>query len=104
MEKTGHYDITKEVKDACENIVPDIVATLRHLVSSFDPEFQDELRNNVLFAGCGSRIRGLSQLVASELADLGPINTQIVEDPVYAGAFGALRIGQDMPLSEWKHM
>lgn len=53
---------------------------------------------------CGSRISELSQLVASEFADLGPINTQIVEDPVYAGAIGALRIGQDMPLSEWKHM
>jgi rod shape-determining protein MreB len=101
--KQGRFDITKEVKDACESIVPDIVSTLRNLISEFDPEFQDGLRGNVLFAGCGSRIRGLPQAISVELADLGPMNVSVIDDPVFAGAIGALRLGQDMPLSEWQH-
>ena len=100
--KQSRYDITNEVKDACESIVPDIVLTLRNLISGFDPEFQDGLRGNVLFAGCGSRMRGLTQAVSAELADLGPMNVSVVDDPVFAGGIGALKLGQDMPLSEWQ--
>ena len=49
--KPTQFDITKELKEACRAIVPDIVAGLRKLVSSYDAEFQKRMLTNVMGPG-----------------------------------------------------
>jgi len=98
------YDITNELRDACLTIVPDMIKVLRELILDFDPEYQQELRENIIIAGCGSRIQGLAGVIEQELASLGKIKIRLVEDPIYAGAVGGLKLAQDMPLEEWNRM
>ena len=95
------YNIAEELKAACEEILPDTLAAIRELITTFEPEFQDELRNNIVLAGGGSQIRGLPVVIESDLAEFGPARVTVVDDPIYAGAIGALRLAQDMPDSEW---
>ena len=57
--KPTDFDITDIMRDACNSIVAPLVDGLGELVASFDPEFQDRLKNRVLLAGGGSQIRGL---------------------------------------------
>lgn len=102
--KPARCDITNEVKEACESITPEIVSTLRDLITTFDPEFQSNLQENVLIAGCASRIKGLPHLIEHSLTNLGKVNVNVVDDPVFAGAIGALKLGEDMPISEWQQM
>lgn len=92
------YNIAEELKAACEEILPDRLAAVRELITAFEPEFQDELRNNIVLAGGGSQIRGLPVVIESDLAEFGPARVTVVDDPVYAGA---LRLAQDMPEPEW---
>jgi rod shape-determining protein MreB and related proteins len=98
------YDITKELKEACKAIVPDIVAGLRKLVSSYDAEFQKRMLTNVVLAGGGSQIRGLDRLIEEDLAQYGGGKVTKVHEPVYAGANGALKLAQDMPEDYWKEV
>ena len=95
------YNIAQELKSACESILPDTFAAIRELITTFEPEFQDELRNNIVLAGGGSQIKGLPEVIESNLAEFGAARVTAVDDPVYAGALGALKLAQDMPDSEW---
>ena len=40
-------------------------------------------------------------MIESDLVEFGPARVTVVDDPIYAGALGALRLAQDMPESEW---
>jgi rod shape-determining protein MreB len=103
--KPTEIDITKEMKEACLSIVPPIVKSLAKLVASFDPEFQALLRANVLLGGGGSQIRGLGDAIAKYMDEhLGGGRVVTVEEPVYAGANGALKIARDMPREYWKQL
>lgn len=95
------YNIAEELKASCEEILSDTLAAIRELITTFEPEFQDELRNNIVLAGGGSQIRGLPVVIESDLVEFGPARVTVVDDPIYAGALGALRLAQDMPESEW---
>jgi rod shape-determining protein MreB len=97
------FDITKEMKKACSTIVKPIVEAINKLVATFDPEFQSRLRNNVLMGGGGSQIRGLDRLIEQALGELGGGRVVRVEEPLYAGANGALKIAHDMPEEYWEH-
>lgn len=79
------YNIAEELKAACEEVLPDTLAAIRELITTFEPEFQDELRNNIVLAG-GGQIRGLPVVIESDLAEFGPARVTVVDDPVYAGA------------------
>jgi len=100
--KPRTYDLTNELREACESVLPDLIDSAKELIVGFDPEFQNELRQNILLAGGGSQIRGLGEEVRSNLSEFGPCRVTVVEDPVYAGALGALKLAQDMPESEWR--
>ncbi len=103
--KPTDIDITKEMREACLSIVPPIVKSLGKLVASFDPEFQAHLRSNVLLGGGGSQIRGLGEAIARYMDEhLGGGRVTTVEEPVYAGANGALKIARDMPREHWKQL
>ncbi len=102
--KPTAYDITKELKEACRSIVPDIVQGLRKLVSTYDAEFQRRMLQNVILAGGGSQLRGLDRLIEEELQQYGGGRVTKVHEPVFAGANGALKLAADMPEDYWKEV
>jgi len=100
--KPANFDITELVYEACYSIVPPTVEALQDLVATYDPEFQDKMRNNVLLGGGGSQIRGLGRAIENALKEYGGGSVKTVEEPQYAGSNGALKIGLDMPEDYWK--
>ena len=103
--KPTKIDIAPEIREACLSVVPHIVAALQKLVSSFDPEFQALLRSNVLLGGGGSQIRGLADAISEYMDEhLGGGKVKQVEEVVYAGANGALKISKDMPPEFWEQL
>jgi len=103
--KLTEFDITTEMRQACRSIIPPIVESLQRLIASFDPEFQERLRNNVLLGGGGSQIKGLARAIEEEMhSRLGGGRVIMVEEPMYGGANGALKIAHDMPAEFWERL
>ncbi|HEX9792897.1 MAG TPA: MamK family actin-like protein [Planctomycetota bacterium] len=103
--KPTRFDLTKELRESCRTIVPRIVEGLGQLVASFDPEFQERLKNRVLLAGGGSLIKGLDNAIEAQMhAKLGSGRVVRIEEPVYGGANGALKIAHDMPADFWQKL
>jgi rod shape-determining protein MreB and related proteins len=98
------FDVTAQVKAAVESIVPEIVDSLHTLVADYDPEFQANMRNNVLLAGGGSQIIGLDRAIEAKLNELGGGKVTRVQEPVFAGANGALALAKDMPAEFWQEI
>ena len=103
--KPTEFDLTNELREACRRIVPPIVEGLGKLVSTFDPEFQDRLKDRVLLAGGGSMIKGLDSAIEREMFEvLGGGKVVRIEEPIYGGANGALKIAHDMPAEFWEKL
>lgn len=103
--KPHKFDITAEINSTCRLIIPPIVEALGRLVASFDPEFQHKLRNRVLLAGGGSLIRGLDRAIEDHMKEtLGGGRVIRIEEPIYGGANGALKIAHDMPGDYWEKL
>ncbi len=103
--KPTSFDITNEIRQACSTIIEPIVNGLGELVSSFDPEFQDKLKNRVLLAGGGSQIKGLDKAITDAMHRmLGGGKVIRIEEPMYGGANGALKIAHDMPAEYWEQL
>lgn len=99
------FDVTDVVKQACSMLVEPIVQGLRRLIGTFDPEFQHKLRNRVVLAGGGSMIRGLDTAIEGMMRrEMGGGRVVHVEEPVYGGANGALKIAHDMPAEYWAQL
>ena len=103
--KPQPFDITKELREACRRIIPPIVEGLGKLVATFDPEFQHKLKDRVLLAGGGSQIKSLDTAIEQEMKrTLGSGRVVRIEEPVYGGANGALKIAHDMPEEYWEKL
>jgi len=103
--KPTQFDITNEMREACQTIVGPIVEGLGTLIGTFDPEFQHKLKDRVLLAGGGSQIKGLDKAIEAEMHRiLGSGSVQRVEEPMYGGANGALKIAHDMPAEYWEQL
>ncbi|MFN0245197.1 MAG: MamK family actin-like protein [Planctomycetota bacterium] len=103
--KPMQFDLTQELRTACMSIVPPMVEGLRQLISTFDPEFQHKLKNRVLLAGGGSMIRGLDIAIEAEMKEkLGGGRVMRIEEPMYGGANGALKVAHDMPGEYWEKL
>lgn len=102
--KLVEHDITDEIRRACESILPPMVETIGEMIAKYDPEFQSQLRSNIVLAGGGSQIRGLSETLKSVLKDFGSIQIKTVDDPMFAGAIGAMKLAQEMPKSYWEKL
>jgi len=103
--KPTMFDITEQMRDACRSIVQPIVEGLGQLVSTFDPEFQDRLKNRVLLAGGGSLIKGLDTAIERYMNEaLGGGKVQKIEEAMYGGSNGALKIAHDMPEDYWEKL
>jgi rod shape-determining protein MreB len=96
------FDVTDPLRIACRSIVPPIVEAIYRLIGTFDPEFQQRLRGNVVLAGGGSRLTGLALLIEKDLEGLGGGRVVAVEEPTYAGSNGGLRLAMEMPARYWK--
>jgi len=103
--KPQEFDITKEMREACRSIIPPIVEALGKLMATLDAELQMCLKDNVLLSGGGSRIHGLVEAIEKEMKEsLGHGRVIELEEPVYAGANGALKIANDMPPDFWHRL
>ncbi len=103
--KPTTFDLTKQVRKACRMIVPPIVEGLGELVATFDPEFQQRLKDRVLLAGGGSMCKGLDTAIEVEMHErLGGGRVLRIEEPIYGGANGALKIAHDMPPEFWEKL
>ena len=103
--KPTNHDVTDELRAACRTIVPEIVEGVRKLIATFDPEFQDQLKQNVILAGGGSQIIGLQREIQHYMKKtLGYGKVSKVEEPLYAGANGALILSKDMPDEYWDEL
>jgi rod shape-determining protein MreB len=98
------HDITKELKQACEVLIDPIVDSIRKLVSSFNPEFQERLRHNILLSGGGGMMDGLNKRIEDAMKVIGGGTVTVVEEPLYAGADGALKLAMDMPGEYWQQL
>lgn len=103
--KPTTFDLTDQIRQACMILVDPMVKGIHQLVSSFDPEFQHKLRNRVLLAGGGSQVKGLDSAVEKALKErLGGGKVIRIDEPVYGGANGALKIAHDMPEEFWEKL
>ncbi|VAW75462.1 hypothetical protein MNBD_GAMMA13-1409 [hydrothermal vent metagenome] len=104
---SGHpvvHDIAEEMQRACESILPAIVETTFELIARFDPEYQAAVRQNIILAGGGSQISGITKYLEEQLSEDGLCKVTTVEDPIFAGADGALALARDMPDQYWEEL
>lgn len=102
--KSTTLDITSEMQRVCDSIVPVIAEAVMDLISRYEPDFQEEVKKNLYLAGGGSQIKGIDTALEEELSDYGSFEVGIIDDPLYAGAEGALALAQDMPEEYWEDM
>ena len=102
--KVAELDITGEMRQACESILPPICETTIDLLSKVEPDFQDKVRNNVIIAGGSSLISGLTDAIQKSLLELGGGRAVGVKDPVFAGSDGSLAIARDASSAEWEKL
>jgi len=96
------FDITDELRTACKSIVPGMVDSIAELIATYDPEFQEAIRSNVILAGGGSQMIGLPNLIEEAMAELGGGKVTRVNEPLFAGSNGALKMARRMPRHFWK--
>ena len=102
--KSIEYDVTDDLRESCESILPPVVETVVDLISRYEPEFQEQVRRNVYLAGGGSQIGGIDKALEDALSEYGTFRIRVVDDPLFAGADGALALAQDMPDEYWEDM
>jgi rod shape-determining protein MreB len=102
--KTNSVDITNELRKACESIAPDILQVLKQMISSYDPEFQNDIRENVIIAGGCSQIRKLNSYIEDNMKSFGGGSVSVVDDAEFAGADGALKLAREMPEGYWEEI
>jgi rod shape-determining protein MreB len=102
--KPMRFDITNEIRAACEILVPPVSETMLELLSRVEPEFQEKVRHNITLAGGGSQIFGLGEVLEHALADVGGGRVQTVNDAVFAGADGSLTLALDAMDADWENL
>jgi rod shape-determining protein MreB len=96
------FDITDELRTACKSIVPGMVESIAELIATYDPEFQEVIRSKVILAGGGSQMIGLPDLIEEAMGELGGGKVTRVDEPLFAGSNGALKMAQRMPKHFWQ--
>lgn len=102
--KPGTYDITDILGQCCSRFADPIFEAVRQLVGGFDPEFQHKLRNNIIVAGGGSRLRGIDRAIEHALIEYGGGDVTVVRDTEFAGAEGSLKLSVEMPDEYWEKL
>jgi len=97
-------NVTDDVRVACESIIPDIIHELDELVRCYQPDQQDEVLQNIILAGGGSRVRNLANMIEDKLRYFGDVKVSRIEDPDYAGCHGGLNMASELPPEYWSQM
>ncbi len=98
------HDVTEQLNKACSIIIKPILDGIHKLVASFNPEFQERLRHNIILSGGGGLLDGLTLKIEEGLTAVGGGNVTHVDEPMYAGASGALKLASDMPDEFWQEL
>jgi rod shape-determining protein MreB len=102
--KPTSIDITQEMRQACEGLLPPIVESMLDLLSRVQPDYQEKVRNNIVVSGGTGLIRGLGPRLEQELAAVGGGKVKVVKDPVFVGSDGGLSIALDAPDADWEKL
>jgi rod shape-determining protein MreB len=97
-------DITREMRQACESIVPPMAESMLDLLSRVQPEYQEKVRNNIVLSGGTGLIRGLGARLEQELVAVGGGKVKVVKDPIFVGSDGGLSIAIDAPDTDWERL
>ncbi len=98
------FDITAELRTACETILPPIIETMIDLLARVEPEFQERVRNNIIISGGGGLIRGLAGAIEAALKNVGGGSARYMQDPVFIGSDGGLALAIDAPPGDWEKL
>lgn len=102
--KATEFDITTDIRAACESILPPITETMIDLLARVEPEYQERVRNNIILAGGSSLISGLSDALEKACSELGGGRVTLVNDPVFAGSDGGLAVARDASTADWEKL
>jgi rod shape-determining protein MreB len=102
--KATEFDITSDMRVACESILPAISETMIDLLSRVEPEYQEKVRSNIILAGGSSLISGLSDALEKACSELGGGRVTVVTDPIFAGSDGGLAIARDASTADWEKL
>jgi len=102
--KPTEIDITNEIRQACEALLPPMIETMLDLLSRVEPEYQEKVRHNVILAGGTALIGGLAQRLQQELQEVGGGRVRVVKDPIFSGSDGGLALAMDAPDSDWEKL
>lgn len=102
--KPTEIDITAEMRQACEGILPSLVESMFDLLSRVDPEYQEKVRHHIILSGGTGLIRGLGARLERELESFGGGKVTVVKDPIFVGSDGGLAIAQDAPDADWDRL
>lgn len=100
--KPTQLDITNEMRQACESILPPLVESMLELLARAQPDYQEKIRNNIVVSGGTGLIRGLGPRLEQELQGVGGGKVRVVKDPIYIGSDGGLAIALDAPDGDWE--
>jgi rod shape-determining protein MreB len=100
----SEYDITELLKASCLRLTDPISKAVQQLVGSFDPDFQESLRQNIILAGGGSRLKGIDLAVEKSLEIYGGGKVECVQDAEYCGSTGTLKMCMEMPEEYWEQL
>ena len=95
------FDITDMLRASCESILEPLTEATLDLLPRIEAEFQEDVRNNIIFSGGTSLLPGLRPALEASLEPLGGGKIRAVKDPVFCGADGGLAIALDAPDSDW---
>lgn len=102
--RPAEIDITKEMRAACESILPPLTETMIDLLTRVEPEYQEKVRYNIILAGGSSQIAGLAEFFTRSLSEVGGGRSTVVKDPIFAGSDGGLAIARDAAISDWEKL
>lgn len=97
-------DVTRQLNAACQTIVPGIAEALLETVGKFDRDFQKSLFNNILVGGGGGQLKGLDHQIVKTLKPYGVAKVTQLNDSVFAGANGSLKLATNMPTEYWQQI
>lgn len=100
--KPTEIDITGALRTACESLIAPVTETMLELLAKVEPEYQAEVRNHIILSGGSALIRGLGETLELALDEYGGGSVRRVEDPIFVGAEGGLKIALDARASDWE--
>ncbi len=100
----AEYDITDILKECCLKLTNPISQAIQKLIATFDPDFQEKLRNNIIVAGGGSRLKGIDISIEKSLEKYGGGDAECIQDAEFCGSIGALKMCIEMPDDYWEEI